>query len=299
MRRKKNSEISRDIGLEIGWICGSYFLKMDHLHYGYWTKDLPVDIVNLHAAQENYVKFLTSHIPEGVKTILDVGCGTGQLSKDLQSMGYSVDCISPNAFFAERTRLLLGNASRVYECKYQDFVTPDTYDLVFFSESFQYIGAEDGIAKSNSLLRDGGHLMICDFFRRPVLDKCALSGGERWTRFNETMEQYPFVQVADIDITDATAPTVDLLNDALQQAIQPTMALAVQLVASRHPLLHKLVHRIYRRKIEKINSKYFSGRMSGEDFKKCKSYRLLLYRKGQAAGPEAVKQTASNQGVCV
>ena len=81
--KKDKKEVSRDIGLEIGSICGKYFLKLDHLHYGYWTKDLEVDIMNVRIAQENYANFLISHIPESGKKILDVGCGTGQIAKKL------------------------------------------------------------------------------------------------------------------------------------------------------------------------------------------------------------------------
>ncbi|MDP6433472.1 MAG: hypothetical protein QGI15_04035, partial [Candidatus Scalindua sp.] len=74
---------------EVGSICGKYFLKLDHLHYGYWTGDMEVDVANLHLAQDEYAKFVISHIPDGVKTILDVGCGTGQIAKELLDMGVS------------------------------------------------------------------------------------------------------------------------------------------------------------------------------------------------------------------
>ena len=69
MAQKSKKEVSREIGLEIGSICGKYFLKLDHLHYGYWTGDIEIDIANLRIAQGEYAKFVISHIPEGVKTI--------------------------------------------------------------------------------------------------------------------------------------------------------------------------------------------------------------------------------------
>ncbi len=47
------------------------FLKLNHLHYGYWTDGLKVDIANVHIAQENYANFLISHIPKSAKKILD------------------------------------------------------------------------------------------------------------------------------------------------------------------------------------------------------------------------------------
>ena len=90
--KRDKRTISREIGLEIGAVCGKHFLKLEHLHYGYWTDDLELEIFNLHIAQENYVNFLISHIPEGAKTILDVGCGMGQISRKLLDKGYTMDC---------------------------------------------------------------------------------------------------------------------------------------------------------------------------------------------------------------
>jgi len=294
-RRKRKTAVSRDIGLEIGWICGKYFFNMQHLHYGYWTADLPVNLANVHLAQANYVKFLMSHIPEGVKTILDVGCGTGQLARELKNAGYKVDCISPNAMFAERTRSLLGPESTIFECTFEQFSTDKRYDLVMFAESFQYIGAHNAINKSFDLLRDGGHLLICDYFAMPLPEKAGMSGGERWGRFTDVIAGSAFASVEDIDVTEQMAPTLDVVNDIFKEALLPTVTLATRLATDRHPWLTKLVTWIYRKRIAKINAKYFSGKTTGQTFKKCKSYRLLLYRKTGSAADRlpAVDQSAS------
>ena len=90
MTTKIQKEISRDVGLEVGSILGKYFLKLDHLHYGYWSNNLEVDITNLHIAQDEYTKLILSYIPDGVKSILDVGCGTGHIDKILLDNGYIV-----------------------------------------------------------------------------------------------------------------------------------------------------------------------------------------------------------------
>lgn len=281
MTSSKNDKarFSRDIGLEIGSVCGKHFLQLKHLHYGYWTDDLAVDIVNLHTAQENYVKFLMSHIPDGVKKILDVGCGTGQMAKDLQEVGFHVDCISPNSFFAQQARQLLGEASCVFECRYEEFQSSDQYDLVLFSESFQYIDPPTAIEISISLLREGGYLLICDFFQKPSKAKSPLSGGRSLQVFYEAIARYPLTLIRDLDITEATAPTMDVMDKAFTQAVKPTVILTAQLLENRYPWAYKLFTRLYRRRIEKVTRKYFTGRQTGENFNKFKSYRLLLYRK--------------------
>jgi SAM-dependent methyltransferase len=136
--KKTEKGLSREVGLEIGSICGRYFLKLEDLHYGYWSNGLAVDITNLHIAQANYTKFLISHIPDGVKTILDVGFGTGGITKKLLELGYQVDCVSPSVFFVEQGRKLLGEDIKIFECQYEEVETEKRYDLILFAESFQY-----------------------------------------------------------------------------------------------------------------------------------------------------------------
>ncbi len=293
-RKRDRTQFSRDIGLEIGSICGRHFLKLRHLHYGYWPKELPVDITNLHAAQDHYARFLMAHIPPGARTILDVGCGTGELARDLKEAGYRVDCVSPNSFFAARTREILGPDSRVFECRYEQLQTSDRYDLVLFSESFQYIKLARVFEITLGFLEENGSILICDFFDRQIAAKSPLSGGCPWRKFTETVSQYPLELVEELDITDATAPTMDVLNDAFEQAVRPTVVLTAQLLENRYPWAYKLVTRLYRRRIDKLTRKYFSGEQTSENFKKYKSYKLLVYRK-LAAGDNA--RVAAVEGV--
>jgi len=78
-KKKKRPIASRDIGLDMGIIFLRFFFDSEHLHYGLWPEDLPVTARNLAQAQQNYEDHIVSHIPPGVRTILDVGCGTGLL----------------------------------------------------------------------------------------------------------------------------------------------------------------------------------------------------------------------------
>jgi len=277
--KKDKKTVSREIGLEIGAICGKYFLKLDHLHYGYWTGDLEVDVTNVHIAQDNYSDFLISHIPEGVGTILDVGCGMGQFALKLTSMGYRVDCVSPSHFFTGQVRQLLGDSSDIFECTYEQLQTENRYDVVLFSESFQYIDIEEGIRKTVGLLNPGGFMLICDLFKKDTPGRCNISGGHRLKKFHSIVSGYPLELIKDIDITDETAPSVDVLNDVFKKAVQPTVILTQQLLENRYPLVSRVIKWVYRKKIERINRKYFNGEKTGDNFRKFKFYRLLLYRK--------------------
>lgn len=303
MKQKRESG-SREVGLKIGWICGEYFLKLKHLHYGYWTEGLQVDIANLRAAQEEYVKFLLSHIPKGVKTVLDVGCGAGQVARRLLEEGYAVDCVSPSPFLTERARLVLRSAfcvprsatqhtarstqhdPEIFECKYEKLETQKRYDLVMFVESFQYIDLPTALAKTGQFLSAGGHMLICDIFKKSGQEKgppgCLRSkqgGGHDLHKLLALVETSPFTLVEDIDITEQTAPNIDLLNDALEKVGKPVVESITDFLADRYPTVFKLVSWKYQDELEKINKKYSGGSRTGEQFKQFKSYRLLLYRK--------------------
>ncbi|MBN1795215.1 MAG: class I SAM-dependent methyltransferase [Sedimentisphaerales bacterium] len=266
------------MGLEVGALIGKTFLKIEHLHYGYWADGLPVDITNLHIAQDNYAKLLLSHVPAEAKSILDVGCGFGQLAKMLINEGHQVDCVSPSPFLAEQARNLLGDESTVFQNCYEDMQTDRRYDLVLFSESFQYINPKEALDKTFSLLNNEGFLLISDIFRKDVPGKSAVSGGHLLSQFRKTVGQYPFELLKDEDITEQTAPTIDIEDHVFKEVGQPAMVLGEELAKNRYPVVYLLLKSLLRKKIEKLQAKYISGERTGENFKKYKTYRILLYK---------------------
>ena len=58
-------------------------LGLDRLHYGMWLEEDELSYENLKKAQIRYEDYLIENIPEGVKTILDVGCGSGAVTRDI------------------------------------------------------------------------------------------------------------------------------------------------------------------------------------------------------------------------
>ncbi|HUT30713.1 MAG TPA: class I SAM-dependent methyltransferase [Sedimentisphaerales bacterium] len=294
-KRKKN--ISREVGLEIASICGRYFLKLEDLHYGYWTPDLPVDIGNLNKAQQNYTELLISNLPDGVHTILDVGFGTGAVARRLIERGHKVDAVSPSSFFAEQGRQLLGDQVNIFECRYEDVQTEKRYDLVLFSESFQYIHLETALEKTWRLLNDGGYMLICDVFRKETEGRRHQKGGHRLGKFRELMKDYPFEPLRDIDITELTAPTIDILADALNKVGEPVLRSGLRFFSERYPIAFKLFTWKYRKQLTKASQKYFNGERTGENFRKFKSYRLMLFRKAlaqQTTAAESLHRAPSN-----
>ncbi len=268
----------KEIGLDIGLAIARHFYKTDYLHYGCWPEGLAVAPENVREAQENYADLLLRNIPDGVKRILDVGCGSGKFAERLLEEGFSVDCVSPSPTLTRNARVRLGNRAEVFECKFEDLQTDRRYDLILFSESFQYLLLEQALVQSLACLNPGGHLLICDFFKRNVPGKSPVSGGHQIDRFLSFMDSQSFTLLKDEDITAETAPSLDIMRDFIQEVIKPIWEAIAYYMTSNYPRFSALFSRVFQKKIAQAHRKYLSGNTNGEQFAHFKTYRLFLFQ---------------------
>jgi len=278
MSRKKKID-SKEAGLEIGLHIFKFFFKSEYLHYGLFTEGMEADIQLLAQAQEKYAEMIISHIPAGVKTILDVGCGSGRMAEKMLGKGYQVDCVSPGILLTDYVREKLGNRSEIFNCRFQDLQTSKRYDLILFSESFQYMPFHDSLGGAAKLLNKNGYLIICDFFKTNAPGKSLLGGGLPYDEWLQEKEKYPFTILKEQDITRETSKTIDIVNAFSREVLLPVWRIAFLLAEDRFPLIMKFIKWKYRKKLSKIENKHLSGQRNGENFIKYKKYMFYLMQK--------------------
>ena len=149
----KTTVSSRRVGLDIGLAIGRFFLNTEDLHYGFWPIGKTANIQNLAEAQEAHSKLIIDNIPENTKRILDVGSGSGNLALKLINREYQVDCVIPSTFLAEQVQEKLGDRSTIHICKFEQVNEIEKYDLILFSESFQYVKLGESLDKITNMLR--------------------------------------------------------------------------------------------------------------------------------------------------
>ena len=109
------------------------------------------------------VEFVVSTAALGAgSTVLEVGCGTGQLTERLVSRGFNLTAIDigPRMIEAARHRLD-GSAISFQVTSFEDFAAAEaSFDLVVSATAFHWLDPEIRFHKSARLLRPGGWLAL-------------------------------------------------------------------------------------------------------------------------------------------
>lgn len=265
-----------EYGLENGALVMDFLFKSKYIHYGYFPDDMEQEFWNLGKAQEEYTKVLFSKIPEGVKTILDVGCGTGMVAKHLKEKGYDVECISPSPFLTKKAHENEPSLI-VHECKFEDFTPAKRYDLVLFCESYQYIKLPDLFSKLAECVAPGGYMMLADKFKTNKDDSGPIGGGHLYEDHLRMCAENNFSLVTDVDITKNIAPTFDLLQNMSLNLFKPLFDNILRVLSANHPRIFKLVAWKFKKKIAEIDERLTRPNRNGRGFCEFNTYRIQVW----------------------
>ncbi len=273
--------------------------NVQDLHYGFWDEDAKPSVLGFFDAQRRYSEMILSTIQEVVgdiqaAKILDVGCGTGAILARLLQAGYRADGVIPADYLKRQVEERVRDLDpvyrpRIYECLFEEFPESERdrrYDLILFSESFQYVPMEPNFGVMKSLLKPGGKVLISDFFRS-VHDgdggpgDGSFGGGHEIIEFFRLVEENGFRIWADMDITRNLSPNLELVDEILMRRAYPAVQTVDKYLASAYPTIYRLVKWRFRKRLDKLKYKYLSGHRSRKTFERYKTYRLVVLEAGR------------------
>jgi SAM-dependent methyltransferase len=142
-------------------------LKLESLHLGY--SDNQNDIIDsldtLRIAQQRYTQSLLDWTPSDVYSIVDVGCGIGDVAFAFEKSGRIVQGISPEKNHAAMFKNTLPGSSFIHS-KIEDYYPKHQVDMLLMSESNNYFSLKDGLDAAQRCVKPGGYILISGFYRK-------------------------------------------------------------------------------------------------------------------------------------
>ena len=235
-----------------------------------------MNFLNLKQAQTRYVEEIFKMIPADVETILDVGCGSGEIASQLIERGYKVDCVCPPSVLSHFAKEKLAGRAELFECRFEELETERRYDLIFFSESFQFIGLQAALKQSRRFGRK--YAFIADVFRMVQKEKGPMGGGHKYWRFSRAVQELGLTEIANVDVTAFTAPHFDLERKLMDEFVQPMTMVSKRMITGVTRLAVGFLAFVNRAKICKVQTRYMNPARNRDAFARYNAYRFILLR---------------------
>ncbi len=250
---------------EFGLVAAQQLFQIEDLHYGFWDLDENKDLGSWEKAQLKHTQFLFKYINKFIddrntSKLLDVGCGIGITTKKLLDEGFYIDGLVPYKWMADYAKnltqeYLKHNKTSIFECKFEDFPinTNKKYNLIFFSESYQYVNMIKSFDVIEKILSKNGKIIIFDFFKKDNIEgESPLGGGHSIGSFYNILKKYNYEITEDIDVTKNLSPNLKLVNDMIIDRLIPFSKTLDMFLHSRNKYVYKFIKWIMKKRLNKL-----------------------------------------------
>ena len=272
-------------GLDLELFFCTEILKLNSLHYGYWEEGEKrteagnkLTLEGLREGQQKYTDILIEAVPKNVKSILDVGCGIGDVSKALSKLEYDVTAISPDRNHAKYFEDHLSKLTFL-QTKFEDLNIDNKFDLILMSESQNYFPTEIGFRQCTSFLLPKGYLLVSGMFKKDSTSKITELPNtiEDYAR---TAEKHGLVLIENIDITQNILPTVNFTYESMERYVEPSVTMLNHFISSVSPLKSRFIKFFFRKQIKQTLQiyNYYRQRNNPLFFQQNIVYARLLFQ---------------------
>ena len=214
-----------------------------------------------------------------MRTILDVGCGIGDVALALAEKGYTVTAISPDGNHNRHFDDFNTENINFYRARFEEFDLDQEFDLVLMSESQNYFDADVGFRQCRGYLKRGGYLLVSGMFRKGNTEvfKETINIEKEYI---QKAKSYNLALIGHFDITRNTLPTVELASRAYKEYFIPLLNILSHYFESSAPTKLKLLRLLSPKEFEQLIKihEYFEERSDPCLFQEYVRYlRLLFY----------------------
>jgi ubiquinone/menaquinone biosynthesis C-methylase UbiE len=122
--------------------------------------------------------------------VLEIGCGTGQLTRQLAGRGFELTAIDIGASMVQAARGNVTDAAvRFQVSSFEDFAGGGPFDLIVSATAFHWVDPSVGLPKAARLLRPGGWLALLtsgERYPEPLQSRLH----KLWLRYNRPSQEW-------------------------------------------------------------------------------------------------------------
>ena len=124
-------------------------------------------------------------------TVLEIGCGTGQLTRQLCGRGLDLTAIDIGGALVRGARRNVPDAAvRFQVCSFEEFTAAASFDLIVSADAFHWVDPAAGLPKAARLLRPGGWLALLttgERYPEPLQGQLR----DLWVKYNRSSQEWP------------------------------------------------------------------------------------------------------------